>query len=95
LHILWRTRPSRLPMHLHGMILTNRWWRRPNVLHLSWHISIGKRPWHRCTNTTVLKPLGRWSSCKHCVRPMLLRSWVIRCQQPLCQQITMGLNILK
>lgn len=77
--------PSRLPVHLHWRgELSNRWWRwLSNVLHLSRNCAIAIRPWHRWT--TIWKTLGWRTTCKHCVWPILLRSWIVCCQQPLCQ----------
>lgn len=85
----WRrvwSRPTRLPVHLHWRReLSNRsrwWW--PNVLNLPWNCAIDIRPRHG--RTAIWKPLGWRTTCKHCVWPIPLRSWVVRCKQSLCQQ---------
>ena len=75
----------------------NEWWKvstHQERASLCRHIPIGKRLWHRCTNTTDLKPLGWWSNCKHCVWNMLPSYWVVRCKQPLCEHITTELTKL-
>jgi len=81
---VWRSRPSRLPVHLHRRReLSNRSkWRWPNVLNLSWNCAIAIGPWHWWT--AICQSLGRWTTCKHCVWPIPLRSWVVCCQQSLC-----------
>lgn len=79
---VWRSRPSRLPMHLHWRRELSNRWRWPNVLNLSRYCAIDIRSRHR--GGTIWKPLGRRTTCKHRVWPIPLRAWVIGCQQSLC-----------